>query len=94
MSALRFRLATCAVVLYALTQTAAPAHAGQGEGDAEGLVRTGLVLNGRSISVEYDPALPSDHRSLLVLRAGSTQAAVRLGRIEGHRSLAMGTLAP
>ena len=94
MSALRFRLAACAVVLYALTQTAAPAHAGQGEGDADGLVRTGLVLNGRSISVEYDPALPSDHRSLLVLRAGSTQAAVRLGRIEGHRSLAMGTLAP
>ena len=94
MPALRFRLAACAVVLYALTQTAAPAHAGQGEGDADGLVRTGLVLNGRSISVEYDPALPSDHRSLLVLRAGSTQAAVRLGRIEGHRSLAMGTLAP
>ena len=94
MSALRFRLAACAVVLYALTQTAAPAHAGQGEGDADGLVRTGLVLNGRSISVDYDPALPSDHRSLLVLRAGSTQAAVRLGRIEGHRSLAMGTLAP
>ena len=94
MSALRFRLAACAVVLYALTQTAAPAHAGQGEGDADGLVRTGLVLNGRSISVDYDPALPSDHRSLLVLRAGSTQAAVRLGRIEGHRSLAIGTLAP
>ena len=94
MPALRFRLAACAVVLYILTQTAAPAHAGQGEGDTDGLVRTGLVLNGRSISVEYDPALPSDHRSLLVLRAGSTQAAVRLGRIEGHRSLAMGTLAP
>ena len=94
MPALRFRLAACALVLYALTQTAAPAHAGQGEGDADGLIRTGLVLNGRSISVEYDPALPSDHRSLLVLRAGSTQAAVRLGRIEGHRSLAMGTLAP
>ena len=94
MPALRFRLAACAVVLSALTQTAAPAHAGQGEGDADGLVRTGLVLNGRSISVDYDPALPSDHRSLLVLRAGSTQAAVRLGRLEGHRSLAMGTLAP
>ncbi len=94
MPALPFRLAACAVVLYALTQTATPAHAGQAEGDTEGLVRTGLVLNGRSISVDYDPALPSDHRSLLVLRAGSTQAAVRLGRIEGHRSLAIGSLAP
>ena len=94
MPALRFRLAACAVVVYALTQIAAPVHAGQAEEDADGLVRTGLVLNGRSISVDYDPALPSDHRSLLVLRAGSTQAAVRLGRIEGHRSLAIGTLAP
>ena len=96
MPALRFHLAACAVVLYALTQTAAPVHAGQaGESeDADGLVRTGLILNGRSISVDYDPALPSDHRSLLVLRAGSTRAAVRLGRIEGHRSLAIGTLAP
>ncbi len=94
MPALRFRLAACAAVLYALAQTAAPAHAGQGGENDDGLVRTELVLNGRSISVEYDPALPSDHRSLLVLRAGSTQAAVRLGRIEGHRSLAMGTLAP
>ena len=94
MPALRFRLAACAVFLYALMHVVAPAHAGQADGDAEGLVRTGLVLNGRSISVDYDPALPSDHRSLLVLRAGSTQAAVRLGRIEGHRSLAIGSLAP
>ena len=94
MPALQFRISACAVVLYALTQTAGPALAGQADEDADGLVRTGLVLNGRSISVDYDPALPSDHRSLLVLRAGSTQAAVRLGRIEGHRSLAIGTLAP
>ena len=94
MPALRFRLAACAVVLYALMHAVVPAHAGQADADAEGLVRTGLVLNGRSISVDYDPALPSDHRSLLVLRAGSTQAAVRLGRIEGHRSLAIGSLAP
>ena len=94
MPALQFRISACAVVLYALTQAAAPVHAGQAGEDADGLVRTGLVLNGRSISVDYDPALPSDHRSLLVLRAGSTRAAVRLGRIEGHRSLAIGTLAP
>lgn len=94
MPALRFRLAACAAVLYALTQTAAPVRAGQAERDADGLVRTGLTLNGRSIGVAYDPALPSDHRSLLVLRAGSTQTAVRLGRIDGHRSLAIGTLAP
>ena len=94
MPALRFRLAACSVALYALTQTAPPAHAGQADEDADGLVRTELTLNGRQVSVAYDPALPSDHRSLLVLRAGSTRAAVRLGRLEGNRTLAIGTLAP
>ena len=94
MPALRFRLVACCVVLYALTQSAPPAHAGQANGDADGLVRTELTLNGRPVSVAWDPALPSDHRSLLVLRAGSTQAEVRLGRLEGHRSLAIGTLTP
>ena len=95
MPALRLLLVACSLSLCVLTQAAAPVHAGQADGDADdGLIRSGLILNGRSISVAYDPALPSDHRSLLVLRAGSTQAAVRLGRIEGHRSLAIGTLAP
>ena len=95
MPALRLLLVACSLSLCVLTQAAGPVHAGQADGDADdGLIRSGLILNGRSISVAYDPALPSDHRSLLVLRAGSTQAAVRLGRIEGHRSLAIGTLAP
>ncbi len=94
MPALRFRLVACSVVLCFLTQIAPPADAGQADGDGDGLVRTELTLNGRQVSVAYDPALRSDHRSLPVLRAGSTRAAVRLGRLDGHRSLAIGTLAP
>ena len=94
MPAVRFRHIACSVVLYALTQTAPPAHAGQADNDADGLVRSELTLDGRRVTVAYDPTLRSDHRSLPVLRAGSTQAAVRLGRLEGHRSLAIGTLAP
>ena len=94
MPALPFRVVACWVVLYALTPSVPPAHAGQTDGAGDGLVRTALTLNGRPVSVTYDPALPSDHRSLLVLRAGSTRAEVRLGRLEGHRSLAIGTLAP
>ncbi len=94
MAALRLLLVACSVFLCVLTQTAAPARGGQAGGDDDGLLRSELTLSGRSISVTYDPALPSNHRSLLVLRAGSTQAAVRLGRLDGHRSLAIGTLAP
>lgn len=84
-----FPLAACVLAL-----TAPPVGAGQADGDAEGLARSELTLDGRGVSVTWDPALASDHRTLLALRAGSTQASVRLGRIEGHRSLVAGTLAP
>ena len=84
-----FPLTACVLAL-----TALPAYAGQAEDDADGLVRSALTLDGRGVTVTWDPALASDHRTLLALRAGSTQAALRLGRIEGHRSLAVGTLAP
>lgn len=94
MPASRFLLAGCSVVLYALTQTAPPARAGQAEAGGDGLVRAELTLDGRHVRVAWDPALRSDHRSLPVLRAGSTRAAVRVGRLEGHGSLAVGTLVP
>ena len=84
-----FPLTACVLAL-----TALPAYAGQAEDDADGLVRSALTLDGRGLTVTWDPALASDHRTLLALRAGSTQAALRLGRIEGHRSLAVGTLTP
>lgn len=94
MPASRFLLAGCSVVLYALAQTAPPACAGQAEAEGDGLVRAELTLDGRHVRVAWDPALRSDHRSLPVLRAGSTRAAVRVGRLEGHGSLAVGTLVP
>ena len=94
MPASRFLLAGCSVVLYALAQTAPPACAGQAEVEGDGLVRAELTLDGRHVRVAWDPALRSDHRSLPVLRAGSTRAAVRVGRLEGHGSLAVGTLVP
>ena len=94
MPASRFLLAGCSVVLYALAQAAPPACAGQAEAEEDGLVRAELTLDGRQVRVAWDPALRSDHRSLPVLRAGSTRAAVRVGRLEGHGSLAVGTLVP
>lgn len=94
MPASRFLLAGCSVVLYVLTQPAPPARAGQAEAAEDGLVRAELTLDGRQVRVAWDPALRSDHRSLPVLRAGSTRAAVPVGRLAGHGSLAIGTLVP
>ena len=90
----RFFRAVFPLVACLLALTALPAYAGQAEDDADGLARSALTLDGRGVTVTWDSALASDHRTLLALRAGSTQAALRLGRIEGHRSLAVGTLAP
>ena len=91
----RFFRVVFPVVACVLALAALPARAGQvADGDADGLARSELTLDGRGVSVIWDPALASDHRTLPVLRAGSTRAAVRLGRIEGHRALAIGTLAP
>ena len=90
----RFFRVAFPVVACVLALAALPARAGQADGDADGLARSELTLDGRGVSVTWDPALASDHRTLPVLRAGSTRAAVRLGRIEGHRALAIGTLAP
>ena len=91
----RFFRVAFPVVACVLVLTALPARAGQAaDGETDGLARAELTLDERGVSVIWDPALASDHRTLPVLRAGSTQAAVRLGRIEGHRSLAIGTLAP
>ena len=90
----RFFRVAFPVVAGVLALTALPARAGQADGDADGLARSELTLDGRGVSVTWDPALASDHRTLPVLRAGSTRAAVRLGRIDGHRALAIGTLVP
>ena len=77
--------------------TVATAEAGQPGDDPDGLIRYELTLSARHISVAYEPALRADDPALAALLAwspGAAQSAVRVGRLEGHRALSIGTLAP
>ena len=83
--------------LATLAGTAKTAEAGQAGGDPDGLIRYELTLNARQISVAYEPALRADDpafAALLSWSPGAAQSAVRVGRLEGHRALRIGTLAP
>ena len=72
-------------------------EAGQPGDDPDGLIRYELTLSARQISVAYEPALRADDPAFAALLAwspGAAQSAVRLGRLEGHRALSIGTLVP
>ena len=83
--------------LATLAGTVETAEAEQAEDDPDGLIRYQLTLGARQISVAYEPALRADDPALAALLAwspGAVQSAVRVGRLEGHRALSIGTLAP
>ena len=80
-----------------LATLVAEARAGQPADETEGLIRTELTLSTHQISVAYAPALEADdpaHAALLSATAGSTDAPVRVARLEGHRALRIGSLGP
>ena len=83
--------------LATLAGTVETVEAGQAGGDPDGLIRYELTLSARQISVAYEPALRADDpafAALLSWSPGAAQSAVRVGRLEGHRALSIGTLAP
>lgn len=87
-------LVACLVTLAGTIETV---EAGQAGDDPDGLIRYELTLSARQISVAYEPALRADDPALATLlawSAGAAQSAVRVGRLEGHRALSIGTLAP
>ena len=80
-----------------LAALAGTVDAGQTGDDPDGLIRYQLTLGARQISVAYEPALRADDPALAALLAwspGAARSAVRVGRLEGHRALTIGTLAP
>ena len=83
--------------LATLAGTVDTVEAGQAGDDPDGLIRFELTLGARQISVAYEPALRADDPAFTALLAwspGAAQSAVRVGRLEGHRALSIGTLAP
>ena len=57
--------------------------------EADGLMHASLVLEGQELSVAFPPDLAADGPAYAELLAGT---AVRVGTLEGHRALRIGTL--
>ena len=83
-------------VVFAACLTAGLAHAQapQPSADADGLMHVELTLQAQNVSVAYPPDLSSEaaeHRALL---SGTVGSRVRVGTLEAHRALRIGSLAP
>ncbi len=88
-----------AIAAGACIGTLGPAPAfGQASVDTDaGQVRTQLTLTSRPVSVSYAPALRAGeplYAALLSGEPGAGTDAVRVGRLEGHRSLGIGSRRP
>ena len=95
----RPRLTTVGFVawLVALVVPTAAVETGQSDDDAEGQITYELTLSARQIKVIHEPALRADDPAFAALLAwspGAVKSAVRVGRLEGNRSLNIGTLGP
>ena len=82
-------LAAVAFGLTALAATHAGAQTPPPTEEADGLVHASLVLEGQEINVAFPPDLAANGPAYAELLAGT---AVRLGTLEGHRALRIGTL--
>ena len=77
--------------------TVSAAQTGQSGDDRDGLITYELTLDARQISVAHEPALRANDpafAALLTWSPGAAESAVRVGRLEGHRALNIGTLGP
>ena len=92
---MRYRLLTLGVVVVAcLTAAVAEAQTPQPSAEADGLVHAELTLEAQALSVAYPPDLSADDRAHQALLSGTVGSRVRVGTLEGHRALRIGSLAP
>ena len=62
--------------------------------EADGLLHTSLTLENQEIDVAFPPGLRADGPAYRSLLAGAVGSRVRVGALDAHRALRLGTLAP
>ena len=82
------------VVVACLTAARSSAQAPEPSNEGDGLVHASLTLENQAITVVYAPDLSSDDAAHQSLLAGTAGARVRIGTLEGHRALRIGSLTP
>ena len=80
--------AWCLTAAAAGAQTPEPSH------EADGLLHASLTLETREIHVAFPPGLRAGHHAYQWLLSGTVGSRVRVGALDAHRALRMGTLAP
>ncbi len=77
-----------------LTVTLAHAQSVKPSAEADGRVHAALTLEAQEISITYPPDLSVDDRDHDSLLSGTIGSRVRVGTLDGHRALRIGSLAP
>lgn len=88
------RTLIAAGAMWHLTLAAAGAQAPAPGQEADGLVHATLTLEGRTIDVAFPPALRAGHHAYQWLLADTVGSRVRVGALDAHRALHLGTLRP
>ena len=81
-------VAACLTTAVAGAQTPEPSH------EADGLVHASLVLEVQEIDVAFPPELRAGHHAYQWLLSGTVGSRVRVGTLDAHRALRLGTLEP
>ena len=80
--------AWCLTAAVAGAQTPEPSH------EADGLVHASLTLEVQGIDVAFPPDLRASHHAYQWLLSGTVGSRVRVGTLDAHRAVRLGTLAP
>ena len=81
-------VAACLTTAVAGAQTPEPSH------EADGLVHASLVLEVQEVDVAFPPGLRAGHHAYQWLLSGTVGSRVKVGTLDAHRALRLGTLEP
>ena len=81
-------VAACLTAAVAGAQTPEPSH------EADGLVHASLALEAQEIDVAFPPELRAGHHAYGWLLSGTVGSRVKIGTLDAHRALRLGTLEP
>ena len=80
--------ASCLTIAAAGAQTPEPSN------EADGLVHASLALEAQEVDVAFPPELRAGHHAYQWLLSGTVGSRVKVGTLDAHRALRLGTLAP
>ena len=88
------RVLIAAGAVWCLTAATAGAQAPEPSHEADGLVHASLALEAQEIDVAFPPELRAGHHAYQWLLSGTVGSRVKVGTLDAHRGLRLGTLAP